>query len=312
VLTGGKIIRPTVLAAGYKGALFVTGLLEAGIQPLRIVSYRQEGDESDSFDRLRELGRKYEVCVEEGRHPRLDQDALVFLVGWQFLLREGLDRCVVLHDSLLPHLRGFSPTVTALILGVETIGVTAIRPDNGLDSGPICGTRDIRVSPGANLHAVLELQSRAMIDLALEILQKTSDGTLVEKPQSLAQATFSLWRDSYDYFIDWRRGAPEILRHVNALGFPYEGAKGIINDQVVTIQRASLGSDFVFAIRDPGKLWQVDDRRALVVCGSGMLWIEDAFDASGGPFHFKYLRSRFLTADTAWIAPYLRIQDHRT
>jgi len=304
-------VRPTVLAVGYKGPLFVTGLLEAGVSPLRIVTYRQAGDESDSFNRLVELGRSYGINVEETRHPRIEEDRLVFLVGWQFLLRDGLDRCVVFHDSLLPQLRGFSPTVTTLLLGLEVGGVTAFRPDGGLDTGAICGSRKIQIDPGASVHTVLKLQTRAMVALAIEILQGESNGTLIWRQQEPDTATYSLWRDEFDYFIDWRLGAAEILRGVQAVGFPYEGAKGVLDNQAVTIREARLGPDIEFAIRNPGKLWQIEGRRALVICGSGTLWIDDAYDMNGTPFHFKHLRTRFLTPDTAWIVPFLRARDTR-
>jgi methionyl-tRNA formyltransferase len=305
-MIAGDAIRPTVLAAGFKGALFVAGLLDAGIKPLRIVSYRQPDDKSDSFNRLTKLSGNLGIEFEESHHPDITEDSLVFLVGWQFLLRNGLNRCIVFHDSLLPELRGFTPTVTALIIDSDVIGVTALRPNDGIDTGPICGRRSIRISSGITIRGALELQSQAMVDLAIEVLQRVSDGTLMEQTQDQNSGTLSLWRDEYDYFIDWRTSAPEILRFVQALGFPYSGAKGVIDNQIVTIQNVTYGLDLVFAIRNPGKLWQVEDRRALVVCGSGTLWIEEAYKDNGEPFHFKYLRSRFITPDTAWIAPFMR------
>jgi methionyl-tRNA formyltransferase len=306
VIYAGNIVSPTVLAAGFKGVLFVTGLLEAGIRPLRIVSYPQQDDRFDSFNRLIEISRSRGIELEESRHPHLTKDSLAFLVGWQFLLRDGLGHCIVFHDSLLPKLRGFTPTVTALLLGSETIGVTAIRPDNGKDSGLICGQRIIKISHDTSVRNALVLQSRAMVDLAIEILQSVANGTLVERKQDQDGSTFSLWRDKYDYFIDWRISAAEIQRFVQALGFPYDGAKGVIDEEIITIKAAACGPELAFAIRDPGKLWQVEGRRALVVCGSGTLWIEEACDPDGTPFQFKHLRKRFLTPDNAWIAPVLR------
>ncbi len=305
-MTAKKAIRPIVLAAGFKGALFIAGLLQAGVKPLRIVSYRQPDDKSNSFDRLSELSGNFGIAFEESKRPDITGDAPVFLVGWQFLLHHGLDRCIVLHDLLLPDLRGFTPTVSALILDLDVIGVTALRPDEGIDTGPICGRRSVSISSGTSIREALELQSGAMVDLAMEILQRVPDGTLVEQTQDQSSGTLSLWRDEYDYFIDWRTSSLEVLRFVRALGFPYSGAKGVIDDQIVTIQNATAGPDLVFAIRNPGKLWQVEDRRALVVCGSGTLWIEEASKDNGEPFHFKHLRSRFLTQDTAWIANLMR------
>jgi methionyl-tRNA formyltransferase len=301
-----EIIQPTVLAAGYKGAVFVAKLIEAGIGLRRIVSYSQVGDQSDSFARLTALGQRHGIPVEDNRRPVVDDDRLVFLVGWQYLLGRGREHCVVFHDSLLPDYRGFSPTVTALLSGADSIGVSALLPDEGIDSGPICGRRKIHAPPGVTLQTVFDLQAAAMADLAVEILGHAAAGTLAGTVQEAAAATYSIWRDGYDFFIDWRLSAADVLCRVRALGFPYDGAKGVLNDQVVTIQQAALGPDLSFAIRDPGKLWQVAEQRALVVCGEGTLWIEMASDEGGRPFRFTNLRSRFLTADNAWITPFLR------
>jgi methionyl-tRNA formyltransferase len=305
-VTDRSSFRPTVLAVGYKGGLFVSGLLAAGVQPARIVTYRQDGDRSDAFDMMLAMARSGGITIEENHHPQLDRDPLIFVVGWQFLLHDGLDRTVVFHDSLLPKSRGFSPTVTAMLKSAEFVGVSAIRPAKGRDDGPILGSRTVSVPAASNLKSVLELQSRAMVDLAKEIIERTSHGNLVGTLQDEAQATYSLWRDAFDYFIDWRRSSEEILRHIQAHGYPYEGARGVLNDQLIMIQGARLGPDVAFAIRDPGKLWEIDGPRALVTCGTGTLWIEDARDVDGQPFQFRRLRSRFLTADTAWMRPFLR------
>jgi methionyl-tRNA formyltransferase len=300
-----ETIQPTVLAAGYKGAVFVAKLIEGGVGLRRIVSYTQAGDKSDSFACLMALGQRHGIPVEDNRRPVVDDDGLVFLVGWQYLLRRGREHCVVFHDSLLPDYRGFSPTVTALLSGADSIGVSALLPDEGIDSGLVCGRRKVHVPPGVTLQAAFDLQAAAMADLAVEILERAAAGALAGTVQEAA-ATYSLWRDGYDFFIDWRLSAADVLCSVHALGFPYDGAKGVLNDQIVTINEAALGPDLSFAIRDPGKLWQVADQRALVVCGKGTLWIEMASDEGGRPFRFTNLRSRFLTADNAWITPFLR------
>jgi methionyl-tRNA formyltransferase len=300
-----KVIRPTVLATGYRGAAFVAGLVAAGVCPVRVVTYPQAGDQSGAFESLVRLCASHGIDVEESRRPRVDSERLVFLVGWQFLLGEGNERCVVFHDSLLPKLRGFSPTVNALLRGEEIIGVTALRPTAGVDAGPAYGRRAVHVQPGTSLQSAFDLQTSAMIELAVELAERAFHGDLKADEQDESIATYSLWRDAFDYFIDWRRGAREVVRQVNSVGFPYEGAKAVLGDQVVVIVKACLGPDIAFTIRDPGKLWQIEEGRALVVCGEGTLWIEEAVDVHGRPFHFDRLRSRFLTADTAWLLPFI-------
>src|SRR5450432_703196 len=126
----------TLLAAGYKGAAVVRGLLLAGVKVRRIVSYRQRGDRSDAFGMLVDLASAHGIAFDESAHPVLETDALVFLIGWQYLVNGDTTRCVVFHDSLLPALRGFAPTATAMLRGDREVGVTAFRPAAGVDVGP--------------------------------------------------------------------------------------------------------------------------------------------------------------------------------
>jgi methionyl-tRNA formyltransferase len=297
------MVQPTLLAAGYRGTVFLAGILDAGLHPERVISYRQAGDRSLAFERLMELAKSKEIPFEENKRPDLTADKLVFIVGWQFLLSSGNERCVVFHDSLLPKYRGFAPTVTALLCGDNHIGVTAFRPDAGTDTGALYGVRAVHPPAGATLQSVLDLQTNAMIALALDIADRMSRGALRAVPQEGESATYSLWRDTLDFFIDWRQDAPQVLRHIVVSGFPYEGAKAVLGDRILTILTAHLGPEIDFAVRDPGKLWQIENGRALVVCGKGTVWIDEAVDADRIPFRFEALRNRFLTADTAWIAP---------
>jgi methionyl-tRNA formyltransferase len=299
----------TVLAAGYKGATVTQGLLQAGLKIRRIVSYPQLGDQSNAFEALAHLASEHGVTFEESVRPTLDFETLVFVIGWQFLLSGDVTRCVVFHDSRLPALRGFAPTVTAMLQGESNIGITAFRPEAGVDCGPIYGQRVTQVPPDAGIRTVLDLQNAAMVKLALEIYERAAAGALSAVPQDEAAATYSLWRDAFDYFIDWRRPAEEILRVIRALGFPYDGAQAVIDDERIVIEAAQIGPDYNFSIRDPGKLWTVENGRPLVVCGRGTLWIDVARHISGKPYRFTKLRKRFLTADTAWIANHLRSSD---
>ena len=252
-----------------------------------------------------ELSRAHGISFEEACHPHLDTNSLVFVVGWQFLLSEEVEKCIVFHNTLLPKLRGFSPTVTALLCGDNVIGVTAFRPAAIIDCGPIYGVREVHVPPGASLQMVFDLQTTAMVELALELAEQAYRGNLHPRAQDESAATYSLWRDDFDYFIDWRRSAREIIRQLEFVGFPYDGAKAVLGDQLLIILKARLVRDISFAIRDPGKLWQIKDRCALVVCGTGTMWIDEALDIDRRPFRFESLRTRFLTADNAWMVDFI-------
>src|SRR5262249_19226769 len=268
------MMEPTVLAAGYRGTAFVSGVVARGLRPRRLISYRQVGDHSEAFQRLADLARSEGIAFEEARHPDLSQDALVFVIGWQFLIEQGAERCIVFHDSLLPTYRGFAPTVTALLRGDNKIGVPAFQPDAGVDPCSIYGQRSVQLPPYSSLRSVLDLQTSVMVDLALELASSAERGNLRSVAQDESSVSSSLWRDAFDFFIDWRQDAAQILRHIACVGSPYQGAKAVLPDRVLTITKARPGADIPFAIRDPGKVWQIDNGRALVVCGAGTIWID--------------------------------------
>ncbi len=118
----------TVCGVGLKGANFVERLLAAGLRPDRVVSYRQADDLSCSFERILELTQKSGITFVEDRSPVVEASELVFIVGWQYLIRQIEGTIIVFHDSVLPRYRGFAPTVTALINGDPAIGVTPSTP----------------------------------------------------------------------------------------------------------------------------------------------------------------------------------------
>jgi methionyl-tRNA formyltransferase len=203
---------------------------------------------------------------------------------------------VVFHDSLLPKLRGFNPTVTALIAGETEVGVTAFSPAGGdpaiADSGPIFGQEKLPVAYPTTIRDVYEQLGLAYCRLADRVVQAASAGPLAFLPQAAADATYSLWRDEDDYRIDWAKAAADIRRFVDAVGWPYLGAKSTMQGRDIRIDRVEPCPDIVFANRCPGKIWSLSDGGAVVVCGSGLLRITAARETDGSPVRFASLRVR--------------------
>ncbi len=113
-------------------------------------------------------------------------------------------------------------------------------------------------------------------------------------------ATHSLLRNEDDYAIDWNAPARVIRRFINAVGWPYQGARTRYRDQDIRIDAAVEIDDLAFPLRQPGKIWALvpgDDPAAGavgadVVCGEEMLRILAARDADGRPVRFTSLRQR--------------------
>lgn len=282
----------TVCVAGFKGAATVTGLVAAGMAPTRIVCYPQKGDPSRSHETVEAVAAGCGARFECNATPTFGAEEWVMFVGWQYRVEAPNDRMIVFHDSLLPRYRGFAPTATALINGDPEIGVTAIRPVSGIDAGPMFGQRRWAVDYPITLRAAFEKQAAMTVDLAVELLARIRCGgpATVEQPHD--RATYSLWRDEQDYFLDWTMPAEVIRRSVDALGFPLAGARTRVDGEEILVDAVRPADDLAFERRDVGKIWTIDPDGPVVVCGRGCLRVTAARRPNGGPFVFARLRSR--------------------
>ncbi|MEH2561445.1 methionyl-tRNA formyltransferase [Bradyrhizobium sp. AZCC 2289] len=290
MLQPGSIV---VCGAGLKGATFIEGLLQKGINIGSIVTYPQPDDEAQSLDRLRSLALRLSITLTETRHPVPRPESLTFLVGWQYLLPAPTASTVVFHDSLLPRYRGFAPTVTALINGDREIGVTALSPTGSIDEGPIIAQRGVPISYPIKIKTALELQAGLMVEIAADIIEQWRAGELSSTPQREDNATFSIWRDDADYEIEWSKSADAIERFVNAVGHPYAGARTTVSSgETIRVLDVTALPDMLFEIREAGKIWNLNGSHPIVICGSGMLRIDRCCREDGSEFHFERLRAR--------------------
>jgi methionyl-tRNA formyltransferase len=282
-----------VFVGGLKGAVFVEGLLQAGIKISSVVTYPQRDDQARSFERLCDIASRNSINLLENRHPVPRPGNLTFLVGWQHLLPAVTPSTFVFHDSLLPRYRGFAPTVTALIKGDREIGVTALQPVEAADEGPIIAQRALPISYPLKIRTALELQAGLMRDLAVEIIELWRRGKMLATPQREELATYSIWRDDADYEIDWTESAEAIQRFVNAVGYPYAGARTTVGGaETIRVLDVTVLPEIHFEIREVGKIWQLVSGSPAVICGIGMLRIDNCRREDGSEFVFQRLRTR--------------------
>jgi methionyl-tRNA formyltransferase len=165
-------------------------------------------------------------------------DALAVAAFGQ-ILREGvLSRwpCINVHFSLLPAYRGAAPVERALMDGVEETGVTIMRMDEGLDTGPTLQAESVRVGEDEDAGALTARLSEMGGRMLVEVLDRLEAGTLVETPQPEG---FSLAPKIVpeDRILDFSRPAAELARRIRALS-PHVGATCTIDGQPFKIWRA--------------------------------------------------------------------------
>ena len=176
-------------------------------------------------------------------------------IGWRkMIVVANHQKLIVLHDSLLPKYRGFNPLVTALINGDKTVGVTALFGTKEYDKGDIIAQESLSISYPITIQEAIEKVATCYAALLNVIFLKIKSNALTAIPQDHQKATYSLWRDQEDYFINWNSNAKKIIRFINAVGFPYEGAKFRLNNEIYTVLEAEETADVKIEKRTPGKV----------------------------------------------------------
>jgi methionyl-tRNA formyltransferase len=128
--------------------------------------------------------------------------------------------CLNVHASLLPRWRGAAPIQRAILAGDHVTGVTIMRMERGLDTGPVLATARVPVEDktSGELHAELaEIGARLMVE-TLDQLDR-----LRPEPQPELGATYAAKIDKAETRIDWTRPAELIEREVRAFA-PFPGS----------------------------------------------------------------------------------------
>lgn len=121
-----------------------------------------------------------------------------------------------IHPSLLPRHRGAAPVVGTILAGDLVGGVTVMRMDEGLDTGPIVARREVPLD-GTELAPELEAQLAEIgADLLVEILPGWLDGMVTATPQDESAATLTRTLRREDGWLDPAKPAAVLARQVRA------------------------------------------------------------------------------------------------
>lgn len=208
-------------------------------------------------------------------YNELDEVDYFIAISWRWLINDNSNKLIVLHDSILPKYRGFNPLVSALINGENEIGVTAIFANKEFDRGDIIDCKKININYPIKIEEAINKISTCYQDLLVEVIKKIKNQSIQSIPQNEEEASYSLWRDEEDYFIDWNLDSNTIERTINALGFPYTSAKTTMDNQTILLSEAEAVPDISIVNRTPGKVIFIEEGNPIIVCGKGLLKIKE-------------------------------------
>jgi methionyl-tRNA formyltransferase len=154
---------------------------------------------------------------------------------------------VNVHFSLLPELRGAAPVQRAILEGLTATGVTTIRMDVGMDTGPILLQETEAIDPEDDAGSLGARLAAIGARLAVDTLDRLESGDLEPRAQDDALANVAPKLRAEDELVDWARPADEVVRRVRALA-PSPGARTTFRGWTLKIHRARPGHG---AVRGP-------------------------------------------------------------
>jgi methionyl-tRNA formyltransferase len=194
----------------------------------------------------------------------LDLDAAVVAAYGLILPPAMLDAprrgCLNIHASLLPRWRGAAPIHAALMAGDAETGITIMRMEEGLDTGPMLLKGAIPIGPRATTPELHD----ALAGMGARLILDALDRDLPAEPQPAEGATYAPKLSKADAPLDWTLPAAVLDRRVRALN-PWPGTTAQHGGEVLRILEAAPAE----GAGAPGEVLTGPGLR--IACGEGAL-----------------------------------------
>jgi methionyl-tRNA formyltransferase len=167
----------------------------------------------------------------------------------QILRQEVLDLpefgCINVHGSLLPRWRGAAPVQAAILNGDTETGISIMRMDRGVDTGPILKQRLMAILPEDTAGVLSERMAEMGAQFLGETLQDYVSGFLLPQTQPEAGVTYAPMLKKEDGLLDFSQPADQMARRVRAFN-PWPGCYMLYRATVLKIHRGHA-TDKLFA-----------------------------------------------------------------
>ncbi len=212
---------------------------------------------------MRTPARVRKDAAEHAAFAALNLDAAVVaaygLILPPAMLTAPRHGCLNIHASLLPRWRGAAPIQAAILAGDAESGITIMRMEEGLDTGPMLLRESVPITPhttAATLHdALSELGARLILDALRDW------PTPIPQPEDGVTYAAKLTRE--DGKLDFTQPADMLDRRVRALT-PWPGTFAQIGGETLKILAAS-------PVPGTGAPGTILDAQFTVACGHGAL-----------------------------------------
>ena len=202
--------------------------------------------------------------AELQRFREVKADAAVVVAYGLLLPQAVLDApkfgCFNVHASLLPHWRGAAPIQRAIMAGDAETGVTIMRMEAGLDTGPMLNVGHVAIGAATTASSLHDELAMVGAKLIVEALQKPSaHGTV----QPVDGVTYAKKIEKVEAHIDFSKSALKMRNHIHGLS-PFPGAWCTVLGARVKILNCQI-------VEGSGSAGEMLDDELTVACGKGAL-----------------------------------------
>jgi methionyl-tRNA formyltransferase len=187
------------------------------------------------------------------------------VVAYGLLLPEAIlnapaHGCFNIHASLLPRWRGAAPIQRAIMAGDRETGVSIMKMDRGLDTGPVCRTERILIGPETTFGSLHDDLARLGAELIVNMLENFPPAC---RPQAEAGVTYAQKIEKSETRIDFSRDMESVRNHIHGLS-PSPGAWCMISGARIRVLQCTLAEG-------AGPAGTVLDEALTIACGRGAI-----------------------------------------
>ncbi len=178
--------------------------------------------------------------------------------------------CVNVHGSLLPAYRGAAPVQWAVIRGERETGVTIMKLDEGMDTGPMLLKRHLAIGESETAGELARRLAVVGAEALVEALAAIEAGTAIEEPQDSTRATYAPMLEKAHGQVDWTRSAAELKDLIRGVD-PWPGASTLLSGEPLKLFGAAIAA----GQGAPGTVLAIGPDGALIAAGEGAVRVAE-------------------------------------
>ena len=172
-----------------------------------------------------------------------------------------------IHASLLPKWRGAAPIQRSILNNEKLTGISFMKINEKLDSGPVCNKYLIDILSQDNAETLSEKLSYLGSEKILENMQKVLEEEAIFKEQDHSKVTYAIKIQKKEGKINWHNSANKIIAQINGL-YPRPGAWFELNNKRYKILKAKIN-------KRSAMIGEVIDEQLTIGCGENSISVNE-------------------------------------